>query len=93
MPTVLLVETDQRKRVDLTSRIEATPSSTVLAAVSDLANACLEVEHRNPDILIIASELAILPEFDIPSALFRALSVKWCKIVFVNMDFFHFTND
>ena len=77
---ILLADPDGQRRRRAAERLAALPGLTVCDICADLTETFNAVEHRPPNLVILAPELVQRPEFEMMEILFRTLSVRWVAI-------------
>lgn len=75
--TVVIATPDHAMRNRLAGLVDRMPGFSVIAQTGDLMNTYNVVEERLPKAVLIADQLAHLPEFEVMRGLFSALDVRW----------------
>lgn len=77
---MLIVDPDGASRQQVLAKVRQIKSATVIGLCEDLTGAFDEVEHRVPDVVLVAGRLVLQPEFEMMEMLFRMVSARWLPI-------------
>ncbi|WP_136440739.1 CheB methylesterase domain-containing protein [Pacificoceanicola onchidii] len=78
--STIVAISDRVQRNRLTGLVESLPDFKVIACTADLMNTYNAVEETLPEAVLISSNLAQLPEFEVMRGLFSALDVRWLVV-------------
>ena len=78
--TVIVAGGNPAMRIKLVKAVNATPGFRVISQASDLPATYTVAEAMEPDVVLVARELTILPEFSLMRSLFRALQARWIPV-------------
>ena len=78
--TIIVAGGNPAMRMKLVKAIEGKPGLRVIGQASDLPATYTAAEAMEPDLVLVARELALLPEFSLMRSLFRALDARWITV-------------
>lgn len=78
--TILLAHSNWRAGSHLTQQMASCRGFNVIGLASDLTETFAMVEDYLPNAVLVSSDLAQRPEFEVMRALFDALDVRWMQI-------------
>ena len=67
-------------RMKLVKAMEGRPGLRVIGQASDLPATYTAAEAMEPDLVLVARDLTLLPEFSLMRSLFRALDARWITV-------------
>ena len=77
---VLIAGANPVMRLRLVKAVESAPGLAVTAEAADLPETYTRAEALEPDIVLVARELTMVPEFALMISLFRALNCRWMVV-------------
>ena len=78
--TVIVAGGNPAMRIKLVKLLEAAAGFRVIGQASDLPATYTAAEAMEPDLVLVARDLTLLPEFSLMRSLFRALSAHWITV-------------
>jgi two-component system chemotaxis response regulator CheB len=78
--TIIVASGNPAMRIRLTKLLEAERGVRVIGQASDLPATYTAAEAMEPDMVLVAREMTLLPEFGLMRSLFRALSAHWITV-------------
>lgn len=78
--TIIVAGGNPAMRMKLVKAIEGKPGMRVIGQASDLPATYTAAEAMEPALVLVARELALLPEFSLMRSLFRALDARWITV-------------
>jgi two-component system, chemotaxis family, protein-glutamate methylesterase/glutaminase len=78
--SVIIATPRQSELQHLRASLEADPELRLIATCPGLTETYSAVEHTQPDVVLIARDLTLAPEFEVMRALFEALDLRWLVI-------------
>jgi two-component system chemotaxis response regulator CheB len=78
--TIIVAGGNPAMRMKLVKAMEGRPGLRVIGQASDLPATYTAAEAMEPDLVLVARELTLLPEFSLMRSLFRALDARWITV-------------
>ena len=77
---VLIAGANPVMRLRLTKAVQSGSGMQVTAEASDLPETYTRAEALEPNVVLVARDLTLLPEFSLMISLFRALNCRWLVV-------------